>query len=1539
MGKSGIKIALKITAWIVGLLLALDLLLVGLLFVPSIQTFVVHKVTDMLNQKFNMGITIESVHITPTLRLVANEVAIKDHHHENMIYSRVVKGRLRKIKTNPITLGLGDVVFDDFDMVLRTYMGEDTINISKWADAFANDQSDNIFIMTSNTVDVNHGRFVLINDNERVVFDTAGHPGIDYAFLELADINIKAKDFLLVNDDIAMKINKLSFDQYGGFHLNDLSADFRISDTTLTLNNMRLKTDQSDLDMDLCFLYDYWTTYAEFLDSVYITSTIRPSTLSMADVAGWAPNIRGMNEVFRIEADSVKGVVNDFILQNIKTGWNGRSLVQGDIAIQDVTDFINATFDVDLNSSYVYLADLSSFTLPKGKTIPAIPILNRMEYAALDGTFKGTLEDFDTHLWFNTALGTVTTNITTNSADGQLAIKGDVSTPDLRIAKLLNMSSGLLSTCAMNASFEGKTASTGYNAENMKTLRAHLNSSIQRFSLMGYPLRDIHVEGDYKEGLCNASLQANDPNFQLEAVAQLDNTKADPFLQGSINQLRMNGGEIGRMLPHVDSNNAQGIDKLIVILQRNPSLMLQLEQFQIATKGTNLDNVNGFLACDKLKINYREDSLVNDRLRLTAINHDLFHKYILSSNIANATVESNYPILSVVDSLQNMAHNLFPSLVPASSRTYTHRVINTEDNPAAYIKFNLSTYHTRTLTKLLTPDMYIAANSTISLDINSEHESDKVDVNLPLFVLRNKFRLHNFRLNGSTADAKTLALQLSGDSVLVHVGQGRLRFDHVDLNASSSNDVVYYDLSWYNPFNSEGNISNLKGLANLSQAEDIVIQLKPSRIFLKDYECHFNDMNAIHIMPHHYMIDNLTFSTLNSSVTLNGNYDTRDTSKLSMAAKNLDISLINPLLSGISFGGSLSADLNLMNRKGTRLIYGKAITDELVVNKARLGDLFLIAGINNDNNIRFSGGLFNSDRSHFDYEYLLNYSIRDFQAEDHKIADVRGSFANKIFDVKMDFDTLQAGFIEPFLSGFSDHLSGTASGNLRFHAAPDSSYLDGKVHVLNAEMGITALGSRFYVENQDIVFNKEGMSFQNMEFMDKDRNKGYLSGDIRHDLFKNMQLDLQIHTDRLMVLDAKRTSNALFYGTGYVQGDVHMFGTDKELSFIGPELKTLKGSKIVLQVSSTNSASETNLIHFHARTNDDNSMDDVSEASSTALNFDFTFDVTDEADIVLLLESINGTMNARANGRFRLTYNENDNLNLYGNLLLHSGDFKLSLYNVVNPKFTMVPGGSISFDGPLQNMTTDLSAYKTSKTSLENIVPVEYLSGSTEVKAIINLQGQLMRKIDPTFSFELPNASNDVRNIFYTSIDTQNRENMTKQFAYFMVTNSFMPEDMFSGSPTGLSGFGLLSNMVNNVLSNVIDSHKASFGITYNQASEYSSAEYGLKANANFLNERMTMSTSIGYYDDRTAQAAYNNIYGDISVEYSINQSGTWRVKAYTYIGNRDNTYYLYENAYNYTAGVALAYKQDFDRIVTRKKNKDKKSSKRNKQENINGEQ
>lgn len=1512
------------------MILALDLLVVGLFFVPSVQNFVVQKVTAVLKQSLGLDLSIGDVRITPTLKLVAHEVAIKDLHDENMIYAGTVKGRLRGLSIKPFSLRLSNVSFDKPDIVVRRYQGDSNVNISIWAKQFKKDNKEKApFLLSANSVEITNGRFAYINDSIRTVFDTSGSPGIDYAFLELTDLNVSAKDFLILDDDVSLKLKKLAIRQYGGFELLDGSGDFRICDTTLTLNNLKLKTPHSDLDLDLRFLYDNWTSYSKFIDSVRIVASIRPSTLSMEDIAGFAPQIRGMNEVFQLKVDSVDGTIADFSVRNVKANWLDHNLVQGDFAFRNIADFFNARFDVTLDSTVFHLPDLAKFTLPKGKTIPSNKMLNKVGTTTLHGTFHGNLEDFKAKLTAATGLGTVKANVTTDNSDGKLHLDGDVTSSNFNLAKLINDHRSF-GTCQLDAKFEAHAASTGFTAENLKSLRAHLDANIHRFPLFGYPLQSIRVEGDYQEGFYNATLNAEDPNLQCDVIAQLDNTQSVPFLQGSVDLRDFAGGNIGKMLPLVDTANATGVFKLISILQQNPNLHLSFDHFQIAMHGHNIDDCNGFLGCDNIQLTYKEESLTNERLRLTTFNKEGWHKYILASNIASATFESTYTLASIKDTLQNIAHNFFPSLISAAEKQKYLADESDNNLTNGYLKLNVSTYNTRSITKLFYPDLLIAPNSTVNIDIRDNHIDDRVEVDLPFFGILHKVRLHHFHLTGHTAGPKALDLAVQGDSVIVHAGKSSILFDHVNIRGDVANDIVRYDLTWHNSFNADQNISELSGDVNIGQTDNIVIHLDTSRIFLKDYECHFNDQNTIRIQPNHYTVDNLLFYTQGSSISVNGDYDTRDSSRLKVAAKNVNISLINPLLNGISFDGELSADLNLVHRDDRRLIFGKIITDELNMNGSRLGDLFLIAGLNNENAVRFAGGLFNSQERRLDYDYLSSYNIQDFRSEEHIVANVSGNYVNQLFTAKAVFDTLQMDFLQPFMSSFSDLLSGKASGDITFVASPDSTYLNGKAHVIDAQMGIAMLGTRYHIVDQDIYFDPEGIYFRNVQVQDKDDNIANLSGSVKHKMFKNLKLDLNLHTDRILAINTPHTTTALFYGVGYVKGDVSITGTETLISIKGPNIQTLNGTKFYLQVTSANSASETGYIHFVPRYDTvQKTQEEVTEKGAD-ISLDFTFNVTNDAEVILILDAIGGTIDARADGQFQLIYDTRDNVYLYGSLLMHSGDIKISLFDVVNSKFKLVPGGTINFDGPIESITVNMSAYKSSKTSLANIVPSEYLpSGNTDVNSYIYLNGPLMLHIEPTFGFELPNSSNEVRNLFYTAIDTQNKENMTKQFAYFLVTNTFMPENMFaSDASTGLSGMSLLNNVINNLIGNVIDSKRGDFGFTYNEATEKTSAEYGVKANANLMNDRILMSTSFGYYDNRSVTNAYQNIYGNLSVEYLINPAGTWRVQAYTRIGERDDNYYLDDNFNNYVAGVALIYNQDFDSPRRNRQRQEKKSKK-----------
>ncbi len=1524
-GKISKKIG-KIILWMLIGFIGLDLLIVGLLFVPPIQQFVVNKVTQVLTDKWGAEISMKDVYLTPTLKLVAHDFRIQDLHHNDMIFVGTTKGRLTGISLDPFKLKFGKIHLDHGNVVLRTYSGEDSVNISLWAKVFPKKEKPNPFVLTSKNLVLTNSRFVLINDDKRVVFDTTGHPDIDYAYFELNDINWDADNFKVETHGfttVAADFKHLAFKQYGGFVMDDASGDFSICDTALIFNKLKAKTADSKLDLDLKFAYNNWQTLGKFTDSVLITANIRPSLLAMADVAGFAPAIRGMDETFFLRADRVRGTVNDFRIINLNAGWGMFTRLNGDIAMRDITDFKNAYFNLQIDSSTVCVPDLTRFTLPGGKTIPIPAVLNNLGNTGLRLSFIGDLTDFNANLNANSAIGSAALTLYSFvDRQGSIQLKGHVSSPDLNLAKLTN-SPKVLGYSWFDFDVDGNMASSKLTAENLKTLTAHLNGTIQRIDLFRYPLRNINVSADYKDRFYNGTVSIHDPHLKCDILAQLDQTEQSPSLQGNISLQNLDISDIAHKLAPIDSSKASGFDRLLYNAQQSSDVKLSFDNFMVALNGSSLDNVNGYLGCDNILFKNNKNDLANERLRLTAINRENFHKFILSSNIANASLESTYPITAVTDSIKNIVQLYFPDLL---SKSVERSVVahSVDSSRRGYIKAHVTTYNTRNLIRLFNPDLFIASNSEISLDMGSDGNEDHITANIPFIGIRQKLALYHLSLDGHANGERAFDLNLRFDSTIIVTGSSRIPFDKIDINTHIIDDTVNYNIAWINRFNHDtSSQSLLSGMVSIDNLDDISLNIRNSAIYLNDHKWAFNEGNAIHFKKDSIVVHDLILSDdQKRGLQADGSYSAKKPSNMHLKINDIDIEMLNPVLKGMEMRGLLSADFTLRNFRNRLITYGKAMVNDFEFNQDAIGDIFALAALDTTGAIRFTGGIFQESRL-LDAQELATFDVRHFIQSQERTANIEGSYKpeKRSLTIHTKFDSLSAGFLSPFLASFSDYIKGKASGNLSIYASPTSSYFDGTVHVLDADMSISPLGTNYLVHDQDIFFNKEGIFFKHMQLKDIDGNIGYMDGSIRHNFFRDMKLNLTILSDRIMVLNTPKDPTTVFYGKGYVSGKIQITGDEDEILFSGKNLQTLTGSHITLQVSSSNSASQSGIIHFKPKTVDDNVAATETEPDDSKANIvlDFTFDVKNDAIITLFLETIGGTLNARADGRFQLVYNNHEeDLNLYGNIALHSGDMKIALYNIINSRLSLVPGGTIHFDGPLDNMVVNISACKSTKTSLANIVPASYnIGNSTNVNAYMHLNGHIMQKFEPSFSFELPNSNEETRNIFYNAIDTTNHENVTKQFAYYLVSNSFMTTDIGS-SNSGLSLAHVMRNMLNSMLSELMENQKGSFGITYNPETDNTVAEYGLTANASLLNDRMTLETSIGYYDDNKRSAA-NNMYGDLTLQYSLNKEGTWKVKAYTNIGERNEMFYLHDNQINYVAGVALAFKQEFNSLKKRK--------------------
>lgn len=1535
--------------WIAGIFIALDLLVVGLFFVPPIQNFVIQKVTEGISKKWGAEIGVKRIYVTPTLKIAADDFVIKDLRGNPMIFVGNVKGRFKALETQPLTLKFFNITASKADVSLVIYKGDSVVNISHWAKAISNpDSKSSGFILRSNDIQLVDSRFSIANQNVQQQTPYVEGQEFDPGFFEIRHIDFEASKFQVYNDDISALIKQIAFDQYFGFKLLKGEGDFQINNHLLRFKDCRLLTEHSNLDLDLRFDYSDWDRLGDFLDSVYITADIRPSEFGMEDAAAYAGAIRGMDEQIQLEG-GVNGCVNNMTLCDFTCHLGEKSFFAGNFTLKNITDINNVEWNLIFDESNFCLHDIERFTLPQGKTITLPKIVKRLGDIQLYGSTSGYLPAISTDLDIHTGVGKLYAGLSSSENYNNIDIGGSISSSNFNLGKLIqNNDFGIVS---FDMDVDAESDLRDDNPDYLATTKGSIQSHIKRFDILSCPLSNIDLNVEYKNKKITADLNSFDKRLNLNLDAITDFSLIRPNFQVKMSLKNMNVSEIASFHPLIDSAKAKGFERFIVYAQSQPDVDFSIDSLSVNIYGSELEDLNGFVAIDGLSIQNSGENFVSDRLRLTAINTESgLHKYILSSNFVNATLNTNYKYEDIKDSLVNIAYKYIPTLLPEKKSVQKKSIRKEESSSNKYFSFYVETYNLDPLLYIFLPDIDIEEHSIVDLYFDETSTKDRVKITIPEISYQNKYFINDLKVAALSLDNKKLNINALLDSFSIKDNQGAsLAFYNFRLRADLIESFFNFQLVWKDAADAQRELSHLSGTFDATNPHNLIGKITDSKIFIDQYEFRFNNLNSIAIQDDRLAFENLTVGDAQSYITIDGAYSKREEDQLHVTVNDVNIGLVNNFLDGLSFDGNLSANADIRNYNGSSYITGKLLTTGLVFNDAHFGNLFLTAGFGENGSMGFSGGLFHRDEN-ISSSLINDYSIRNYQQEKVKLANITGHHdaREKRFVINANVGHLDLRFLNKFLSSFSEKITGDASGELSFIATTDSTYIDGKAHINHMDMGISPLGTLYHIKDQDISFNRKGIVFNNIQLTDDDMNAGTLSGHIYHNLFKDMKIDLDINTQRLMALNLPKASGSSFYGKGYVAGNVKIAGNDKGLRFSSNDLKTLKGSSIIFPITSSQSVSENESIRFKTIVQDSVVVVPTKE-KTMPLTFDFDFDVTKETDVQVDVFAIGGTMRGNTNGKLHLVYDEPSGLNIFGKLDVSSGIFLLSLEDIINTKFKLVEGGTVVFNGPVADFVVNISAFYSSKASMNNILGISDVGNNSRmpVNAYIHLNGQLMKYPKIRFSFELPNAGQEVNKQFFMAIDTTNPQNCSKQFFMFVLTNQFLPDNATTNDISNSVESGsisLLTNMVNNFLSRQMK--HGGVGIVYKSGNQNTAAEYGLNANVQFLNDRMIFETNIGYYDNAktaTGRQGIQDFYGDFSLEYLITERGNWRIKVYNF-----NDQYALESFKKIPGvGLALLYKQDFNskkdftdefktsKIVLDKKNK-KSSQKKGKSETTN---
>ena len=503
-------------------------------------------------------------------------------------------------------------------------------------------------------------------------------------------------------------------------------------------------------------------------------------------------------------------------------------------------------------------------------------------------------------------------------------------------------------------------------------------------------------------------------------------------------------------------------------------------------------------------------------------------------------------------------------------------------------------------------------------------------------------------------------------------------------------------------------------------------------------------------------------------------------------------------------------------------------------------------------------------------------------------------------DVSVILKNLKLDIFDKYLNAYQiSDLKGYANGTVMVTGNIKKPKIDGSINLKQTEFVYDYLKLKAITEDKVYISN-DRIYFDNFKVSDENGNTGIIN---------NFRFGLLGNLNDFKVLNTKSIDNNLFYGTIYASGGLTVEGTPGNFS-IYAGATTEAGSRFILPMEDSYRAQNTSYITFATANEQETEIND-NKFSANKYSIKLDIDVKPETEVQIVFDPRTGDrIKANGEGMLKVEYNSDDELRLYGEIEITKGDYLFTLENIINKRFTIPAGGTITWDGNPYEGKLNLDAVYSTTVSLKELMREEYdttdsYNHKANVECHMHLNGNLMSP-EIQFSINIPNGSDKVK----TKLASLTQDEINKQLLYVLVLNQFYDPnaEMLNQTGTTTNAVGvtttqMLSNQLSNWISRIVKD--VDVGFKYTPGTEFSGQEIEVALSTQIFNDRLLINGNLGISDKKFNN---ENLVGDVEVQWKLNKKGTIRLKGFT----RKNT--DIEAEYGpYTTGAGIFYTEEFD--------------------------
>nr|WP_282454594.1 translocation/assembly module TamB domain-containing protein [Flavobacterium pygoscelis] len=1407
---------------------------------PVVQTKIAHYFTNTINKDFGTNIAIEGVSISVFGGIKFKEVLIRDHHNDTLIYSQRIATTILEGKK----LLDGDLIFDGLELKGLLF------NLK----TYKNEKDSNLdkFVAAFETGKPSTRKFLLkanklqIQNGHFILTDENRENPKDVDFTKL---NASVTNFMIFGPEVTTTINKMSFLDFRGLYVKNLKSKFSYSKKNIKLEDLDLLTKESTLVGTVLLKYKI-EDFSDFNDKVLFDIKLKSASIASNDIRHFYKEI-GKNQHFYVKT-KITGTLNNLSLTNLKLVDDRMTAINGNINFKNLfakkgQQFsMYAQFD-KLTSTYDDLVVILPNIL--GNKLPTS--LKKLGRFTASGTSSVSTTAVEADFSMVTQLGNVTSNLAIQNIDNidKASYVGNVIMDNFDIGTLLEQKD--LGRVSLNIDVDGK----GFKQKYLDTA---IKGDISKVDFRNYSYTNVVVDGTLKSPKYKGLISISDPNLTMTFDGLLDISKKD-----------------SRYDFHVNVENAD-LNKLKLV---KDSISVFKGDVVVQASGNNIENFQGNVYINKTSYKNAKDTYNFDDFTINSVFDKSRIRTITvnSPDIVQGEIIGRYEFSQLKNLVKNSLGSLYTNFKP-------HKV-----KKGQFLKFNFSIYNK--IIEIFFPEIAIGANTVVKGNINSDNQEFKFNFNSPQIVasdntfdniniaVDNKNPLYNAYIELDSIKTKYYKIR---DFSLINVTMKDTLFFRSEFKGGN-NAEDYYNLNLYHTINKDNN-----NVVGISKSE---VKFKDYLWFLNENETTDNQI-VFDKTFENFNIDNIILSHENQSITLGGIFKGPTVKDLNLKFKDVDLNQITPTNDKFFLEGNINGDISFKQNKNVYQPTASIVIDNLNVNKIDLGVLnFDIQGDESLKKFTINSNLENKDLESFNADG--SFEIIDKQT---------------ILDLKLKFDKFNIGTLNKLGGDVLSNVRGLISGNATIEGNLKKPNINGRLFLDKAGLTIPYLNVDYALSDNTIIdLTDERFLFRNNTLTDtKYGTKGSLNGNIEHKNFGDWKLDLAISSKRLLALDTKDSEDAAYYGTAFIDGSATIKGPTNSL-FIKVDAKSEKGTAFKIPINNAESVSDNIFIHFVTEKEKYNLKNGIVDNSRNynGLELEFDFDITPDAEVEVILDRNTGHgMKGKGFGSLLFKINTLGKFNMWGDFQAYEGTYNFKYGGLIDKKFEVKKGGSITWEG--NPMKAQLNLEAVYKTTANPAVLLDNSSFNTKVpvEVVIGVRGDLTSP-EPDFNIEFPTVSNVLKSeIQYKLNDKDVRQT---QALYLLSSGGFLSPEGVSQSDFSGSLFETASSILGGIIQS--DDDKFKVGLNFIGADRRIGRETDGRFVATIsskINDRVTINGKLGVPFGGINESA---IIGDVEVLFRVNEDGTLNLRLF----NKENDINYVGQGIGYTQGLGVSYEVDFD--------------------------